>query len=182
MIERTLQAGDTWDWTEVDTEAYPAPTWVLHLTGKNAAGGFQLNSVASGAAHRISVVWSQTQAIPPGEYEVNRWVESGPERITLDGFRLTVLPDPRKSVSTAPLAMDRRTHVKQTLAALEATLLGKASKDQLAYQIAGRSLSKFQPSELLAWRDKYVAELKREEAAEKLNAGLSGGGRLLVRG
>ena len=57
---------------------------------------------------------------------------------------------------------DGRSHVRQVLDALEATLLGKASRDQLSYSIAGRSMSRLSPSELLEWRDKYKAEYTRE--------------------
>ncbi|PCJ29614.1 MAG: hypothetical protein COA94_01040 [Rickettsiales bacterium] len=54
--------------------------------------------------------------------------------------------------------VDGRSHVKKTLDALEAMIQGKASRDQLSYSIAGRSLSRLSPSELLQWRDQYKAE------------------------
>ena len=76
---------------------------------------------------------------------------------------------------------DNRSHVKKTLDALEATLEGKASQDQQSYSIAGRSLSRLSPSELINWREKYKAEYARELSAARIAAGLGNPNKIRVR-
>lgn len=76
---------------------------------------------------------------------------------------------------------DGRSHVKQVLDALENMILGKASRDQSSYSIAGRSLSRLSPSELLRWRDLYKAEYTREQKGDRLRQGLVSGNIIKVR-
>ena len=76
---------------------------------------------------------------------------------------------------------DGRSHVKQVLDALENMILGKASRDQSSYSIAGRSLSRLSPSELLKWRDLYKAEYAREQKGDRLRQGLASGNIIKVR-
>jgi hypothetical protein len=178
-FDRTVRAGDSWAWLEDRGATYPAGTWTLKLTARNAAGGFEIACGASGWEHLVDVPWAETAQYPAGDYEVTRWVESGATRITIDVQRWRVLPNPRAAATTAP--QDGRSHVKRTLDALEAMLEGKATRDQQAYQIGGTSVQRMTVDQLLKWRDKYRHEYAAECAADKLSKGLGGAPRLMVR-
>ena len=80
-----------------------------------------------------------------------------------------------------PSGYDNRSHVKKVLDALEATLENKASQDQLSYSIAGRSLSRLSPTELIQWRDRYREEYNREVQAERIAQGLGNSNKIRVR-
>jgi hypothetical protein len=67
------------------------------------------------------------------------------------------------------------------LDALEAVIEGKATSDQLSYSIAGRSISKMSPAEILQWRDLYKTEYQREMDAEKISQGIESPRRIGVR-
>lgn len=64
--------------------------------------------------------------------------------------------------------------VKETLAALDAMLAGKATLDQKAYTINNRSLERYSPSELIEWRKYYATLYEREQAAERATNGDGG--------
>ena len=76
---------------------------------------------------------------------------------------------------------DPRTHARKVLDALEALIEGKASKDQQSYSIAGRSISRLSPGELLEWRDRYRVEVAAEARAEKIKNGGMHAGIIKVR-
>ena len=68
--------------------------------------------------------------------------------------------------------MAETTFAAQMLEKIEAVLLGKASNDVAEYEIAGRSLKKYSFSELQNLRKQYKGEVKAEQIAADLAAGL----------
>ena len=100
---------------------------------------------------------------------------SDSERITIDSGYIEVRPN-RDLATTDP-----RSHYKIVLDAVEAVLEKRATKDQEAYSINGRSLTRTSIEELMKLRDtyrgKYVAEINRHRAKK----GLGHHGRLLTR-
>jgi hypothetical protein len=67
------------------------------------------------------------------------------------------------------------------LEAIEAVLEGRASSEVAQYEIAGRSLRYIEPAQLLKLRDRYRAEVAREDAAQRVAAGLPDARRVFVR-
>ncbi|WP_430735161.1 hypothetical protein [Halodesulfovibrio aestuarii] len=57
---------------------------------------------------------------------------------------------------------DGRTEAEKGLAAVEACLAGKASKDQLSYSIKGRTLTRYSVEELLKLRAYFVRRVCKE--------------------
>lgn len=72
-------------------------------------------------------------------------------------------------------------HAQKVLAALEATLEGKATDDNLRIEIGGRTLEKMSPGELLKWRDQYKAEISRQIQADRVASGLGSGRKIKAR-
>src|SRR5690606_30112936 len=71
-----------------------------------------------------------------------------------------------------PASQDVRTHAEKVLEAIELLIEGRATKDVSSYSIAGRSLTRMSPDELVKWRSHY-----RNEVAKQRNAGMPNGGR-----
>jgi hypothetical protein len=67
--------------------------------------------------------------------------------------------------------------------AIEAQMLGRATaqqSDMVSMQIAGRGLQRT-PETLIKLRDSFKAEAKAESIRDRLDSGMSGAPRLLVR-
>lgn len=173
-----LRAGDTWEWKRSLSD-YPAGTWTLKYRFKNAAGGWEIIATADGTDHLVTVAAATTTGYASGKYAWLAWVEAGTEKFTVDQGTVEVLPDLRTGTATA--ALDTRSHARKVLDALEALIEGKATRDQMAYTINGRSLTRMSPEELIKWRSFYKSEVAREERAEAIASGIGGGARVVVR-
>lgn len=73
------------------------------------------------------------------------------------------------------------TFAEQMVTKIETILLGKADHDVLSYQIDGRSLSKYSFEELVVLRDRFKAEVAREQAAAQIAAGNGNPNKIKVR-
>ncbi len=94
-----------------------------------------------------------TSAWVPGDYYTCVYAVLGLARYTVKLAKAKIIPN----LAAGP--SDNRSHVKKTLDALEAMIEGKATKDQQSMSIAGRALARYEIPDLLAWRDRYKAEL-----------------------
>lgn len=110
-----------------------------------------------------------------GTYRLTGFVTVGADRYTVATSTIEIKPN------LANGAVDDRSHVKKTLDALEAVILNKASKDQLSYSIAGRSLSMMSPDEIIRWRKLYKDEYASEQAKEKAKLGRATGRKIKQR-
>jgi hypothetical protein len=169
-------AGDSVEW-ERYLEGYPpSEGWGLFYSFRNFESSFNLAALPKADHYRVTLSAKETLQYKAGIYWWQATVFKAEDQQTVLEGTLEVKPN---------LALldsyDGRSHVKKTLDALEATILGKASRDQLSYSIAGRSLSRLNPTELLKWRDVYRAELVREINRERLSKGLKSGGIIKVR-
>ena len=92
------------------------------------------------------------------QLEIER--NSDNERIIIDRGQINSLTDFDNQ-------LDPRYHAEIMLSKIESILEGKADSDVSSYSIAGRSLTKLSPEELVQWRDYYrreVSAIKRKEA------------------
>jgi len=135
-------------------------SWELTYTLINSSAKITMTASASGDDHLFAIAAATTAAYGAGTYDYQGTVAKGSDRYTVDSGIVEILPD-----LTAATTYDNRSHAKQTLDALEATILGKASKDQISYSIAGRSIARMTPDELRSWRKEYKAEYRREQVA-----------------
>ena len=175
QVPDQLPAGDTWQWTRSLSD-YPAGTWTLAYRFANEVDAFTVTATASGTDHAISVAASTTAGYKPGRYSWRAMVTSGAERHSIESGVLEILPDPGATGYRSV-----RTHARRVMEALEATIEGRATTDQLAMSIAGRSISRMSLTELRENWEKYATMVKAEERAEAINSGRSPRNRLLVR-
>src|SRR3990170_2218682 len=172
-IPSTLRAGDTISWAESLSD-YPAMAWILAFTLQaQGKAPIVITASPSGSDHSISVLPSVSKTWIAGIYSYQAYVYKGTpptftDKMTLQSGRIEILPDLTQATSVT----DLRSHVKKVLDAIESLLEGKASADILGYSIAGRSISKMNPTELIEWRDLYRVDYQREIDAEKLAKGL----------
>jgi len=158
-----LTAGDLWTWKKSLPEYRPSDGWALSyaLRLQSAAGTkIDIPSSASNDDHLVSIPASATAGYAAGSYQWQAYVTKGNERYKIGEGVLTVEPNFADSGT-----IDPRSDVKKTLDALNATILGKASMDQLSMSIAGRSIQKMSPRELIDWRNEYE-EMYREELSK----------------
>lgn len=163
-------AGDTWAWADADAWAScPASAYQVKVALRDPATG--AGPTITGVADAPAGVWrftaaaGVTAALAPGVY---RWAavayangQAG-DRITLRTGEITVRPDPLA-------ATDARSAPERILAAIEATIEGRAVKDADSYTIEGRSIARTPIADLLRLRAVY----QREVAAARGQAGPS---------
>lgn len=173
-----LRAGMSWAWRREDLSAdYPAPTWTLTYFFKNASANFSFAAVASGTMFAIARTPATTSQHPPGAYDWVAVVTDGINKYQVDSGRLVVLPD-----FTGSANIDGRSHARKVLAAIEALLEGRASKDQQEFTLSsGVSLKRTPLPELLKLRQVYANAVAAEDAAERLANGLGGKAKIQVR-
>ncbi len=162
QIPLTLIAGDTWSWTR-DLADYPAPTWVLTYYFQRADESFSIAATASGSSHLIAETAVSSAAHVPGSYRYFARVASGASVYTVDQGEIEIKPNP------AAGKHDYRSIARKQLDAVQATLLGKASADQLAISIAGRSISRIPLPELRDYERDLIQKVRKEELG--VNAG-----------
>lgn len=172
-----LVAGDTWEWLREYAE-YSAATHTAVAYLENEAAAYSVTSAASATAFRFTATAAATVGYRPGRYRVRivvtRTADSA--RFSVEAGWLELLPDP-----AAAGTKDWRSHARRTLDAIEATIEGRASTDQSAMTINGRSLSRTPIPELLQLRKEYRADVQREETAERIAAGQPARRRILTR-
>lgn len=132
------------------------------VTLNNVNGKHEATAVQSGNDWVAKFTSAETQNIKPSIYAYHIGLTQDGERETLTTGIIEVLPDVTAN------AVDTRSHARRVLDAIEATLEGKATSDHEETQINGRSIKRFPVEQLLTWRDKYRAEVVREQ--RKLNA------------
>jgi hypothetical protein len=172
-----LRAGVTWEWDRNDLTDYPASTWTLKYWFKRMGGTdkFSITASADGDNHAVSVAAATTLAYVADDYTWVAVVTSGAEVREVDSGTMKILPRYDQDV-----ALDDRTHAKKVVEAIEAVIEGRATKDQEEYTIGSRSLKRTPIKDLITLRDKYKAELYREQLAENARNGMQGS-KLVVR-
>jgi hypothetical protein len=171
-----LYVGDTWKWTK-DLSDFPASTWTLtynFISSDSGAANVTVTASADGDTHSVSVAKATTVGYAAGDYKWFSTVDDGTNRYQLSNGSTVVKPDPASDT-------DARSHVKKVLDAIESTIEGIASKEQQSYSIAGRSLSRYTPSELYDLKREYEALYQKELQEERISNGEGAGRTVKVR-
>jgi len=177
-IPERLVAGDTWTWKDSFSD-FPNSSWTLttEVVGSSTDLG-TFTASASGSQFLTTVAPATTASWAAGDYSYQQIITNdttGERHVVAEGW-LTVVAD----LATAT-SHDGRSHTKIVLDALEATIQGKASKDQLSYSIAGRSLMRMSANELITWEERYRARWAQELAELRRSKGLSGPSKIRTR-
>jgi hypothetical protein len=180
MLERLI-LGDTLNYSTTVDGYSAADGWVLKygLVPRTGAGaGITLTSTADGEQHRVQETATATAAWTAGVYSWHSWVEKASEKYSVASGSVQLVANPR-TASTGPL--DLRTEAEIALDNVRTVIRGKASADVLRYTINGRSLERYGMADLIALEAKLAADVRREQDAARLAAGLGSRRRFFVR-
>lgn len=172
-VPSTMRAGDTIEWDESVSD-YPAGngyTLAFSLRSQGKAP-ITITANSNGNDYAISVAPANTTAWTPGNYYYQAYVFMSSngvvtEKHTLQAGQVEILAN----LTAADSQLDPRSHAKKCLDAIEAVLEGRATRSELSYSIAGRSISLMTPSEIVEWRDYYSKEYADELNADAVEQG-----------
>lgn len=157
--------GDFIQWKRSDLAAtYDPDDYTLTYVARITSGGnteIQVTATDYNGSFLLSVSSADSANFVAGYYHWQAEIirKSDSSRIVVDRGAFTAIVD----LDVA--GTDPRTHARIMLDKIESLLEGRADGDVSSYSIAGRSLTKMSPAELIEWRDYYrreVAEQKRK--------------------
>lgn len=180
-----LISGDRWAWKRVDlASAYDTSEFTLtyscRLEGQENLQSEKIDITAASSAGEflIEVASTDTAKYSTGTYHWQAYITriSDDERVTVDKGVFSVKPNKFDDVS------DPRSLVKQTLDALNAVMLKKASRDQQKFSLPnGLSVDRLLPDDLLKLIKHYNILYSNELRSEKIKRGESIGMSVRVR-
>ena len=147
------------------SDDYSNSLFTMRFVARISTGGateVNVAATASGDDYLFSIPSATSANFTVGTYHYQLEIErnSDNERIVVDRGEIDIVTDYDNQV-------DPRQHAEIMLGKIESILEGKADSDVSSYSIAGRSLTKLSPEELVQWRDYYrreVSAIKRKEA------------------
>jgi len=159
-VPRAIVIGDfvQFKLTEYSSD-YANTAHTLTFVARAATGAnveFQITATNTGNDYLFTADSATTAAYNAGvyHYQIEVLETSSSNRIVVDQGELDV------TVDLDVNAVDPRTHAEKMLQKIESVLENRADADVSSYSIAGRSLTKMSPEELLTWRDAYRREVK----------------------
>lgn len=180
-IRRSVQAVSENDAGVLDyTDIKASDGWTLKFSAVGKLGQFSITAAAdddNADDFKFTAAAATTVGYVVGDYLWQITATKTATRYTLADGWVSVLDD----IAARSAAYDNRTHAKKVLDAIEAVLENRATLDQMAYQIAGRSLSRTPLPDLIKLRALYKDEYEGEQAAAKIAAGLGSGRKIMTR-
>ena len=159
-VPKTIVIGDfvQFKLTEYSSD-YPNSSHSMIFVGRSGQGAnveFTIAATNSGDDYLFTANSAATASYTAGlfHYQIEVLETSSSNRIVVDQGELDI------TVDLDVNAVDPRTHAEKMLQKIESVLENRADADVSSYSIAGRSLTKMSPEELLTWRDNYRREVK----------------------
>ena len=176
-----LYVGDRWMWKRTDLGTdYPTASYSLSYVLRHLHSGnthIDITALEDGNDYIVEVASATTAGYTHSDYRWYAFItrSSDSQRIEIGSGTVSVYPN-RVTANDDP-----RTHAEQMVYKIQLVLQGRADADVMSYSIAGRSLSKMSPDELVQWRDYYLAEVAKERRAEAIKLGKGVNSRILAR-
>jgi hypothetical protein len=160
-------------WTESLSDYKASDGWTLKYSLSNSSANTTLTSTADGDDHVITLTTAGTTALALGTSTWISYVDDGTDKYQIATGVLTV----QAAIGTS---VDRRTHAKKMLDAIEAVLESRATREQEELTIAGRSIKYMSLEQLIKARGHYEYLVKQEASDEIAAQGGSVGNQILV--
>lgn len=177
----TIVVGDFLQWKKTQLASdYPPATHSAEYVARVTQGGaseIKLAAVERDTYYLFTVPTVTSEAFAPGFYH---WQLEITE--TASGNRIVVERGEFEAVADLDVnGADPRSHAEIMLDKVEALLEGRADGDLSSYSIAGRSITKMTPEELLTWRDYYRREVAVYRRRNAIARGKRGAATILMR-
>jgi hypothetical protein len=162
--------GDRVEWKRILADYPVSESWTLkyYLRGNFAEGRIDITATTSGTEYLVDISPTVSAEYTPGIYYWQSFVEiAGTDRKPIGSGRFIITPD----ISDITEPVDGRSHARRCLDSINAVMENRATRDDQSYamQAVGRSVTKMPIKDLMAFRDYYLTEVNREEAALKPN-------------
>jgi hypothetical protein len=159
-IPATITAGSTVKFTQSLPDYLPADGWVLSYALVMAGKIITWSGTDNGdGQHLINVNANGTKDYAKGIYNWQSYVTKGGDRFDIASDVIEVKPN----FATQNTGYDARSDVKITLDNITAVLKGTATKEQLEYTVAGRTLKLRPLPELIMLHKRYLALYAAEQ-------------------
>lgn len=178
-MQTQLVAGETLNY-RASAGDYPAGDgWALKLVLNPRAGGVNLSidSAPDGSEHLLQASAATTATWTPGLYGWEIWAILGTEKYRLEAGQIRILP----SLLSAVAGTDTRSDAEIALDAVRQMIGGTATAGVLSYRINDRELRRYGMTELLELQSSLANEVRREQDAAKMAAGLRTSRKVYVR-
>jgi hypothetical protein len=166
-----IVVGDFVSWKRSDLVGdYPPATYSAEYVARITGGGaseIKIEGVERNNYYWFTASSSVSADFPPGRYHWQLEVTqtSSGNRIVVERGEFDAVVDLDVNNS------DPRLHCEIMLEKIESVLENRADADVNSYTIAGRSLTKMSPQELIEWRNVYLREVASHRRKMKLKQG-----------
>lgn len=166
-----IVVGDYIQWTRDDlADNYPNDEYTAGYVARITGGGnteINLTGTAYNSGYLFTVDSATSADFVAGYYhwQLEITKDATGDRVVVDRGAFTAIVD--LDIGGA----DPRTHAEKMLTKIESLLEGKADADVSSYSIAGRSLTKLTPEELITWRNYYRSEVLQMRQKEDIALG-----------
>ena len=186
-VPATIRAGDTVAWVEpaaldLNGNAATSAAWTFttYLRFNAASEGATVTGTArADGAWDMAISATTSAAFDAGTWNWQSRVSSGATVITVGAGTFQALAS--LSYAGSPGAFDGRSQAQQDLDAVQAAIRAIVSKNVKSYTINSRSFTYAELGQLMQRESQLKAIVAREQAAEKVAAGLGDPRSLFIR-
>ena len=168
----------TWRKSNLNTD-YPTATHTAKYISRIAGSSnneFTITGTAENNDFLFTITSAASASFTIGDYhwqlEITR--NSDSERVIIQRGTWSLVSDLDNN-------LDPRSHAETMLDKIESLLEGKADGDVSSYSIAGRSLTKLSPDELVQWREYYQREVVNQRRIKAIRNGKATSASVKVR-
>jgi len=181
LLPKVLYAGDKLEFTESDSDYKASAGWTMkYVLIHPTATKITIDSIADGDNHKFTITSVTSAAYTVGEFRFLRYADDGTTEEHLDRGIVEIKPD-----FVVLANYDFRSNARQTLEALEAAILRRASKEQMSIAIgvrgSSRQLQYLTLDELIRARNFYTNLVNQEEQQDLIDQGKSPGNKNLIQ-
>lgn len=175
----SIVAGDTIQWYRTDLSDFPSSEYTLKYVIYNSGKSYEVTAAASGSGYLVTIAATTSDDYTAGDYKWDAFCSKTGERYKVDTGYVTIKKDTGALTGGGGYAYSST--VKTIYDAIEAVILGRASKDQEEFTIQGRSLKRTPIADLIKLRNFYKAEYQKELDAEAIDLGDQPSGKIRIR-
>jgi len=182
-IPKQITAGTSVEWIVTLADFKPSDGWLLsyHLRGPSKLDLTHDTPLTDDLNFAVKLTTAKSSLLTAGRYFYQAFVVRGSgdtqEKRLVDNGEIEVLAN----LSDADEGYDGRSQNEKMLAAIDAMLQKKATRDQQSYTIGQRTLTRIPLDQLLQWRKYYASLVNGERALKRARNGGSFFGNILTQ-